>query len=143
MFLYLFLNINKFHTQNKKQISFLVFLEFQNFYFVKTENAVQTENAVETETAAETDTAVETKDEISKIEAEEHNFLNRTQYFILMLNTLSIYKDDSCYNASIDCFFEQLIATKVLLIKEPLEQLDECKNVKMNHAIEMLTSKWN
>lgn len=72
--------------------------------------------------------AAETVDEISKIEAEENNFLNRTQYFILVLNSLSIYKNDVYYNASIDCFFEQLIASKVLLIKEPLEQLDECKN---------------
>ncbi|XP_031640907.1 uncharacterized protein LOC116352447 [Contarinia nasturtii] len=53
---------------------------------------------------------------------------NRTQYFIFVLNSLSTYKNDEFYNASVDCFFEQLNATKVLLIKEPLEALNECKN---------------
>lgn len=55
----------------------------------------------------------------------------------MILNTLSIYKDDACYNASIDCFYEQLIATKVLLIKEPLEQLDECKNEPCYRDVEI------
>lgn len=41
---------------------------------------------------------------------------------------MSTYKNDVFYNASVDCFFERLNASKVLLIKEPLEALDECKN---------------
>lgn len=41
-----------------------------------------------------------------------------------------MYKNDEYYSASVDCFFEQLNATKVLLIKEPLEALNECKNTE-------------
>lgn len=48
------------------------------------------------------------------------------QYIIYTLNSLSKYKEDSYYNASVDCFIEQLKASKVLLIKEPLEALDGC-----------------
>lgn len=85
-------------------------------------------NTIEIEMEERTEINAKSASTINTEETPKANDSDRTQYFIFVLNSLSKYKNDSYYNASVDCFSEQLIATKVLLIKEPLEALDECKN---------------
>lgn len=61
-------------------------------------------------------------------DADEKCASDKTQYIIHGLNLLTKYKNDAFYKASVDCFLERLSASKVLLIKEPLEALDKCTN---------------
>lgn len=69
--------------------------------------------------------------------ADENIPSNRTQYFINALNSLSAYQNDSFYNESVSCFFEQLNASKVLMIKEPLEALDQCKDASCYNDVDI------
>lgn len=62
---------------------------------------------------------------------------NRTQYIIHGLLSLTKYKNDVFFNASVNCFLERLNASKVLLIKEPLEALDKCTNSSCYNDVEI------
>lgn len=75
--------------------------------------------------------------EREEIKAEANSVESRTQYFMSILNSLSMFKDDPYYKAAVYCFTEQLIATKVLLVKEPLEALDECKDESCYKDVEI------